>query len=185
MPSPVSDTRQQEVPTHRLTISPTHLLYTSHTHIPHILTYSYTHILTYSQSHNLTILQFHNLTISPTHLLTYSPTHILTYSHNPSNHRSLPTGSARPQDGEVFGEFPPRKELSKYTKFPMVIPSPPAAYNSHYNHTHLRALADGADSVLPAMFHGVGAVERKGYLVALLDYLQDAATGPKEGWRNG
>jgi len=67
----------------------------------------------------------------------------------------------------------------------MVIPSPPAAYNSHYNHAHLRTLADGADGVLPEMFQGVHAMERKGYLVALLDYLQDAATGPKEGWRNG
>jgi hypothetical protein len=67
----------------------------------------------------------------------------------------------------------------------MVIPSPPAAYNSHYNHAHLRTLADGADGILPAMFQGVHAMERKGYLVALLEYLQDAATGPKEGWRNG
>ena len=47
------------------------------------------------------------------------------------------TCQARPQDGEVFGEFPPRKELNKYTKFPMVIPSPPAAYNASYDSEYL------------------------------------------------
>ena len=77
------------------------------------------------------------------------------------------TCQARPQDGEVFGEFPPRKELFKYTKFPMVIPSPPAAYNSHYNHAHLRSLVGASASALPAMFQDVESTERKGYLIAV------------------
>merc|ERR1719464_433633 len=50
------------------------------------------------------------------------------------------TAQARPQDGEIFGEFPPRHELSTYTKFPMVIPSAPG-YHSLYNPDHLEAKA--------------------------------------------
>ena len=110
------------------------------------------------------------------------------------------TCQARPQDGEIFGEFPPRKDLFKYTKFPMVIPSAPASYNSHYKKEYLQGLATthhmGGEKKslpsislpsisLPSIFDGVQSLERKGYLIALCNYLKDAANGPKEGWRNG
>jgi hypothetical protein len=93
------------------------------------------------------------------------------------------TCQARPQDGEVFGEFPPRKELGKYTKFPMVIPSPPAGYNAQYSSAHLLSMAE--NDHIPAMFQDVKDTERRGYLAVLANYLEDAASGPKEGWRNG
>ncbi len=47
------------------------------------------------------------------------------------------TAQARPQDGEVFGEFPPRKEMLKYSHAPMVVPSAVAAYNSVYTEEYL------------------------------------------------
>ena len=37
---------------------------------------------------------------------------------------------ARPQDGECFGELPPRAQLSAHTRFPMLVPTPTASYNA-------------------------------------------------------
>ena len=42
------------------------------------------------------------------------------------------TCQARPQEGEVFGEFPVRLDLAKYTRYPVLVPSPTPAYNCHY-----------------------------------------------------
>jgi hypothetical protein len=35
------------------------------------------------------------------------------------------------------------------------------------------------------MFTNVSSAERRGYLKEILNYLNDAANGPKEGWKNG
>ena len=48
------------------------------------------------------------------------------------------TCQARPQEGEVFGEFPVRKDLGKYTRYPVVVPSPTPAYNCHYQQSFWR-----------------------------------------------
>eukprot|EP00960_Hanusia_phi_P025836 745902-Hanusia_phi.AAC.2 len=47
---------------------------------------------------------------------------------------------ARPQDGECFGEFPPRSSIHEFTRFPMVIPSPTPCYNSEYLREYLKTV---------------------------------------------
>ena len=99
------------------------------------------------------------------------------------------TAQARPQDGEVFGEFPVRKELFKYTKYPMIIPSPPAAYNSTYATSFLESQgqmgASSSSSSTPSkLLNSVTSNVVRGYMKVVWDYLADAC-GCKQGWRNG
>jgi len=94
------------------------------------------------------------------------------------------TAQARPQEGEIFGEFPPRHELRKYTKFPMVVPSPGPAYNAKYSDAHLleksrkqfpRAKFDRMVSMFTCPKH-------RGYTQVIIEYLVDAcAENPKTG----
>ena len=43
------------------------------------------------------------------------------------------TAQARPQDGEVFGEFPPRKDFDKVSRYPMMNPLPCSTWNSVFS----------------------------------------------------
>mmetsp|Transcript_3015 Transcript_3015/g.6832 ORF Transcript_3015/g.6832 Transcript_3015/m.6832 type:complete len:420 (-) Transcript_3015:452-1711(-) len=51
------------------------------------------------------------------------------------------TCQARPQDGEIFGEFPPRRNLARHTHFPVVVPSPTPGYTAAYTREHLERVA--------------------------------------------
>lgn len=90
------------------------------------------------------------------------------------------TAQARPQDGEIFGEIPPRRQLTQYTRFPTVVPSSTPSYNSEYTHEYLHEQADAGLGALD-ISKVVSQVESKavrGYLRILADYLLDAC-GPK------
>jgi len=92
---------------------------------------------------------------------------------------------ARPQDGECFGEVPPRAQMDKYTKFPMIIPSPVAAYNATYLLDHLRCQALSPVPTEVAfcrpLLEAIEPGAERGFAIVLLNYLCDAAVGPRRG----
>ena len=83
---------------------------------------------------------------------------------------------ARPQDGEIFGEFPPRKDLSRFTKTPVVVPSSTPSYNSTYNAEYLENTTDLAGRNIPlrGFIDSTDNAKMKGYLTLLSEYLLDA-----------
>jgi hypothetical protein len=98
------------------------------------------------------------------------------------------TAQARPQDGEVFGEFPPRRMMSEVTKLPMLNPTPCAGYNAVYNDEYLKKRVHNTSS---NGLHGLhqdatrllAAIQDdriRGYACTIMDYLLDACE-PKEG----
>jgi len=94
------------------------------------------------------------------------------------------TAQARPQEGEIFGEFPPRHELRKYTKFPMVVPSPGPAYNAKYSDDYL--LKNSRRQFPRAKFDRMASMftcpKHRGYAQVVIEYLVDAcAENPKIG----
>jgi hypothetical protein len=92
---------------------------------------------------------------------------------------------ARPQDGECFGELPPRLQLTAHTRFPMLVPTPTAAYNACYTHEFLEARAHEALppalGYLAPLLHGIEDRLARGFCLAILDYLSDACQGPWQG----
>lgn len=114
----------------------------------------------------------------------FEKTSLVVYTVGSSGSPAL-TAQARPQDGEIFGEFPPRHLLTKYTKFPVVGPGSSASLNSTYTHKYLldqscQPLPPGYDyaDVLIAM---CSDVLTRGYLKVMLNYLTEAAQGPRVG----
>eukprot|EP00041_Stephanoeca_diplocostata_P025030 m.647146 g.647146 ORF g.647146 m.647146 type:complete len:811 (-) comp22654_c1_seq1:955-3387(-) len=93
------------------------------------------------------------------------------------------TCQARPQEAEVFGEFAPRKELTTYTKFPVIVPSSTPGYHSAYTEAFLATQGNTAcaHATAAAVLDKVTDVHVRGYLKTVADYLVDAC-GPKRGY---
>jgi len=91
--------------------------------------------------------------------------------------------TARPQEAEVFGEFPPRRQLDDYTKYPVIVPSATPSYNSVYNTDYLKSLDVSHLSrdlkYVTNLLHHVESKAVLGYCIELANYLADAV-GPKE-----
>ncbi|KAL3790421.1 hypothetical protein HJC23_013593 [Cyclotella cryptica] len=99
------------------------------------------------------------------------------------------TCQARPQDAECFGEFPPRKTLGEFTKYPVIIPSSTPSYDTHYQVDYLKSLSvDDVEcsSFVKAWLNDIRDEAVKGYCIELLVYLADAtAQNPKRGFGTG
>ena len=99
------------------------------------------------------------------------------------------TCQARPQDAECFGEFPPRKTLGEYTKYPVVIPSSTPSYDTHYQVNYLKSLLVDDLECAPyvkAWLNDIDDKSVRGYCIQLIRYLADATTqNPKRGFGTG
>ncbi|KAL7543770.1 hypothetical protein ACHAWF_007455 [Thalassiosira exigua] len=102
------------------------------------------------------------------------------------------TCQARPQDAECFGEFPPRKTLGEYTKYPVVIPSSTPSYDASYREGYLKSLTPdapsefGCPSFVRDWLEDVSDPATRGYCVELVRYLSDATEeNPKRGFGTG
>ena len=93
------------------------------------------------------------------------------------------TCQARPQEGEVFGEFPPRRFLKTYTKYPVVVPSSTPAYDALYTNEYLKEQGQmQAGGRIGSFLESVSNNKIKGYCVILYQYLLDATMeNPKLG----
>jgi len=104
------------------------------------------------------------------------------------------TCQARPQDAECFGEFPPRKTMGEYTKYPVIIPSSTPSYDTSYQHEYLKSLTledlDGMGYSCPTFvkdwLSDISDLASRGYCVELIRYLSDATKeNPKRGCGTG
>jgi hypothetical protein len=103
------------------------------------------------------------------------------------------TCQARPQDGEIFGEFPPRRELGDFTRFPVIVPSSTPGYNTEYRTDFLVKVGASGNrcahegNAVESVRNLLGYVESaavKGYCTLLAEYILDACA-PKNNPRNG
>lgn len=94
------------------------------------------------------------------------------------------TCQARPQEAEIFGEFPPRSSLNTFTKFPVIIPSSTPSYGSTYTHSYLQQQAARSfDGQAGSFLSEITDTYIRGYCVTLLDYLINSmAQNPKRGY---
>jgi len=94
------------------------------------------------------------------------------------------TCQARPQEGEIFGEFPPRTDMYKYTKFPVVVPSSNPSYDALYTPEYLSS--QPVDATLSKstrdMLNDIANDQVRGYCMLLINYLRDVSrVNPKTG----
>lgn len=99
---------------------------------------------------------------------------------------------ARPQDGEVFGEFPPRNDMLLYTKYPMIIPSSNPSYDSYYNIEYLKKQynSDSINTIIQTSYskemkHLLNVISDEvigGYCIEIIEYIRDVCRmNPKFG----
>jgi hypothetical protein len=113
---------------------------------------------------------------------------MVVYTVGSSDNDSMPpalTCQARPQEGEIFGEFPPRSKLHTFTKFPVVVPSSNPSYDTEYMEDYLQSqtvnkyMGKGTKVLLEQIENDL----IRGFCIVLIEYLQDVSKlNPKEGY---
>jgi hypothetical protein len=96
------------------------------------------------------------------------------------------TCQARPQDGECFGEFPPRNTMHQYTNFPVIIPSSNPSYDTTYKEEYLQSRGQDVSEYMNKstknLLLAITNNSTRGYCVLLIEYLQNACRkNPKLG----
>jgi hypothetical protein len=96
------------------------------------------------------------------------------------------TCQARPQDGECFGEFPPRNTMQQYTIFPVLIPSSNPSYDTTYKDEYLqsrgRNVSEYMNTSTKNLLSAITNNSIRGYCAVLIEYLQNACRkNPKLG----
>jgi hypothetical protein len=85
------------------------------------------------------------------------------------------TCQARPQDGECFGEFPPRNTMDQYSLFPVIVPSSNPSYGTTYTDNYLlqQTMDESTWSTkAQALVSAVVDPKIRGYTMTLIKYLQ-------------
>jgi hypothetical protein len=116
----------------------------------------------------------------------FEKTALVVYTVGSTENPSL-TCQARPQDGEVFGEFPPRKQMSEFSKFPVIVPSSTPGYNSSYSKEYLSLsnMPSHSNQHTSALIQEIDSTLLKSYARILADYLIDSLqVNPKKGFGN-
>lgn len=93
------------------------------------------------------------------------------------------TCQARPQEGEIFGEFPPRRFLNRYTKYPVVVPSSTPSYDATYTNEYVEKQGQmQAGGMVGSFLESISDARIKGYCIILYQYLLNATLeNPKLG----
>ena len=90
------------------------------------------------------------------------------------------TAQARPQDGEIFGEFPPRKNLNAVSRYPMMNPLPCSAWNTVFSdeylvqHSKETEVVANVGGMVESITDKIENPKYKGYAQLLVEYLADA-----------
>jgi len=92
------------------------------------------------------------------------------------------TCQARPQEGEVFGEFPPRHAFGEHTRFPVIVPSSTPGYNSVMTKEHLAECAGREFPIASGkpLVDLAKDLSIRGYCQLLGEYIQSSC-GPQRG----
>jgi len=94
------------------------------------------------------------------------------------------TCQARPQEGEVFGEFPPRRQFDLHTSKVVIVPSPTPACNSVFSQTCLESAAkrEYPAEALRTLVTSITDSGLRGYAQLIAEYLVDVCSeNPKRG----
>lgn len=100
------------------------------------------------------------------------------------------TAQARPQDGEIFGEVPPRHSLDAHTAGVVCVPSSTPSYASGYSDDYLKGLNSNQETfnhappAVRAVVEACDSPSTRGYCLEIARYLADAAVGPRSGVPN-
>jgi hypothetical protein len=108
----------------------------------------------------------------------FEHTGLVVYTLGSTDENNMPpalTCQARPQDGECFGEFPPRNSMDKYSLFPVVVPSSNPSYGATYTDEFLLNQTMDKSSwsaKTQAFITAISDPLVRGYTTTLIRYLQ-------------